>query len=428
MSTQLDIRSLDLSPFDHYTKHEKQHAAIRWPVRFVNKLALRAHLILSSSSTKNTDIVHGLPTPISPLTNPAHYWPKIPKDTTNVSSLPTLQHNEFPLMDLPNECIDTIISFLPLTKLPDIMLLNKKGHSLAERRLYHKIQQIQLFSGGDGHCGNHWNCLRTLHSRKSSAQAVRHFTVKGLPWVEPGGILLLAQVISSLTNLCSLDIDLSNGPERDIFCSLTALSSNLSALKVADAQSAIFVSANGGCPIEVLRIDSMMDTPTANQLIPVLGQSSTPLRQLHIRVDCGTSAEAVTTVSHLVQHLPHLAILAIEFRLSGLLNEPRYLVSSHLISSSLKLNYHSQALVEGIAAALSPLTSLEVLSLTLPSSARGSKAEASFVGNACRRLQRLELQWSAWTFSVREQEWVVDQTRPSYSLMRRLWTYEHAKH
>jgi hypothetical protein len=202
----------------------------------------------------------------------------------------------------------------------------------------------------------HWQCLRTLASRRSAAQAVRHFAIKGLPWIaqEPSALSLLSRVLSSLENLCSLQLDLGTSFERALLLSNPTFSfSSLSAINVCDPRTAAYLcnppAANGqgaqlltttcsrvnshtvSRPITTLRIDydspldaemvaSLLTALTANHNHTTNSSSHSspttrpPVQRLQLAVSCESVAGFVRILDMIANSLPFLVTLGIYIR------------------------------------------------------------------------------------------------------------------
>jgi len=264
-----------------------------------------------------TEPVAQLPTgPVSP-TNPLR---QAPPRTTRVSksnkkcqqTLVQPNHampSSSPPPGIPSELVDLIFSFLPLSVLPIAMRACKLFHAIAERQLYFTVHSIDFFPHVDQQ-----RCLETIANRASAAGAVRHFGVRGLPWIEVEDIHLLASALRAMRHLQSLDIDLGAPPEHDLLHSQLPLSLDLEALNVVDPWSAKFACEGGARAIRTARIASPMDECTAREVIPALGQSAGPLRQLQIIVHVFSMADAVDVLSLLACKLPCLQTLGVEIR------------------------------------------------------------------------------------------------------------------
>jgi hypothetical protein len=195
--------------------------------------------------------------------------------------------------------------------------------------LYFKIQHIQLFTSEDGHCNKDWRCLQTLASRRSAAAAVRHFAVKGLPWLTSKEIRALACAISAMINLSSLELNLGPQTEYTIISFKPAISSSLSALNVLDGKTALELCRDGKRPISALRVsyESPLDLAAANELLVALGQSSRTVELLQIAVKCETKTEFLSFLQLVTRFLPHLATLGLHLRSGCSLDDEKNWVS-----------------------------------------------------------------------------------------------------
>lgn len=210
---------------------------------------------------------------------------------------------------IPSELVDLILSFLPLSVLPVTMRASKLFHAIAERQLYFTVHCIDFFPHVDQQ-----RCLETIAHRASAAESVRHFGVRGLPWMGDEDIHLLSIALCAMAHLQSLDIDLGAPPEHDLLHSELPLSLELQALNVVDPWSAKFVCEGGARAIRTARIASPMDECTAREVVPALGQSAGPLRQLQITVHLFSMADAIDVLSLLACKLPSLHTLGVEIR------------------------------------------------------------------------------------------------------------------
>jgi hypothetical protein len=214
---------------------------------------------------------------------------------------------------LPTEILDAIFARVPAAGLPALMRVNSKCHALAERLLYFKVQHIQLFPGAEGQCSKHWRCLQTLASRPSAARAVRHFGVKGLPWLTPEEIHLLSRVLSNMVALTSLSLDLGAAPEQGILNHTPLLSSDLGALNLHDAMTAVYACTKPGSSVSILRINSSLDALTTKTLLEELSKSTTPLVQLQLKLECRQTSEVSDVLRLVTRCLPQIATLGLVF-------------------------------------------------------------------------------------------------------------------
>lgn len=214
-----------------------------------------------------------------------------------------------PPPQIPSELVDLIFSFLPLSVLPVTMQTCKLFHAIAERQLYFTVHCIDFFPHVDQQ-----RCLETIANRISAAESVRHFGVRGLPWLEDEDIHLLSAALCAMTHLQSLDIDLGAPPEPILLHAELPLSPDLEALNVVDPRSAKFACEGGARSIRTARIASPMDECTAREVLPALGQSVGPLRQLQICVHLFSMADAIDVLSLLACNLPCLQTLGVEIR------------------------------------------------------------------------------------------------------------------
>lgn len=189
------------------------------------------------------------------------------------------------------------------------MRASKLFHAIAERQLYFTVHCIDFFPHVDQQ-----RCLETIANRASAAKSVRHFGVRGLPWIGDEDIHLLSNALCAMVHLQSLDIDLGAPPEHDLLHSQLSLSLDLQALNVVDPWSAKFVCEGGARAIRTARIASPMDECTAREVVPALGQSAGPLRQLQITVHLFSMADAIDILSLLACKLPCLHTLGVEIR------------------------------------------------------------------------------------------------------------------
>jgi len=185
----------------------------------------------------------------------------------------------------------------------------KLFHAIAERQLYFTVHCIDFFPHVDQQ-----RCLETIANRTSAAESVRHFGVRGLPWLEDEDVHLLSTTLRAMTRLQSLDIDLGAPPEHDLLHTALPLSPDLEALNVVDPWSAKFACEGGARPIRTARIASPMDECTAREVLPALGQSAGPLRQVQICVHLFSMADAIDVLSLLACKLPCLRTLGVEIR------------------------------------------------------------------------------------------------------------------
>jgi F-box-like len=210
---------------------------------------------------------------------------------------------------MPSELVDLIFSFLPLSTLPVAMRTCKLFHAIAERQLYFTVHSIDFFPHVDQQ-----RCLETIANRASAAESVRHFGVRGLPWLEDEDLHLLSVALRAMAHLQSLDIDLGAPPEHDLLHPEPPLSPNLEALNVVDPWSAKFACEGSVRPIRIARIASPMDECTAREVMPALGQSTGPLQQLQIGLHLLSMADAVDVLNLLARKLPCLQTLGVEIR------------------------------------------------------------------------------------------------------------------
>jgi len=357
-----------------------------------------------------TDPVAHLPTLPLSVTNPLRQAPlrtwRVTKPYKNCQqALVQPKHavpSSSPPPEMPSELVDLIFSFLPLSALPVTMQTCKLFHAIAERQLYFTVHCIDFFPHVDRQ-----RCLETIANRASAAKSVRHFGVRGLPWLEDEDARLLSTALRAMTRLQSLDIDLGAPPEHDLLHPDPPLSSDLEALNVADPWSAKCVCEGGARPIRIARIASPMDECTAWEVIPALGQSAGPLRQLQISLHLLSMADAIDVLSLLAHKLPYLHTLGVEIRTVKKVEEQDF------------ERYAGQA---GLA--LSALSELSTLSLVLPSHRRfGTLEDVRAISSKLPTLTHVELQWSGW--SLTSSSWKESQSWQE--LMRRGWLYPHAR-
>jgi hypothetical protein len=328
-----------------------------------------------------------------------------------------------PPPEVPAELVDLIFSFLPLSVLPVVMRICKLFHAIAERQLYFTVHCIDFFPDIDQQ-----RCLETIANRASAAESVRHFGVRGLPWLEDEDIRLLSIALHAMTHLQSLDIDLGAPPEHDLLHSAPPLSLDLEALNVVDPWSAKVACEGGARPIRIARIASPMDECTAREVIPALGQSAGPLRQLQICVHLFSMADAIDVLSLLASKLPYVQTLGVEIRAVKKVEDKDFEVSigcsEEFGTRAQMCSICSQRYVGQVGLALSALSELSTLSLVLPSYRRlGTLEDTRIISSKLPNLTRIELQWSGW--SLVGSSWKESQSWQE--LMRRGWLYPYAR-
>lgn len=214
---------------------------------------------------------------------------------------------------LPTEILDAIFARVPITGLPALMRVNSKCHALAERLLYFKVQHIQLFPGAEGQCSKQWPCLQTLATRPSAARAVRHFGVKGLPWLTSEEIQLLSRVLSNMVALTSLSLDLGAAPEQAILTHNPSISLDLAALNVHDVNTAVYACTSPGSSVSILRINSSLDAVATKSLLQALSRSTKPLLQLQVKLECHQTTDVSEVLRLVTRYLPQIAVLGVVF-------------------------------------------------------------------------------------------------------------------
>jgi hypothetical protein len=355
------------------------------------------------------------------------------------------------MLTLPNETLDRVFSFLPTTTLPTLMRANKLCHALAERQLYFKVQHIQLYESQDNKGNKSWQCLRTLASRSSAATSVRHFAVRGLPWLHPSEIDLILRVLGNMTKLCSLHLELGVPFERALVrdsLTVSAIAESLCALNVSDAQTAIAFSAAASegrdrgrsrkdasaasWPLATLRIasDSVLDAAAVHELLSALtqgrnGPDTGDLQVLQMAVECQSEEELLRTIAKLGKSLPYLETLGLQVRLAG---QGHGGCGFGVEGNQDEVSDLSQRMGDVLALypSLRKFSLASAPSTLLRMGVTQNDAEALVKG--CQRLEVLEVQWSAWRAETTQgnQRWEVVSPPLGHPFIRRNWVYEHA--
>ncbi|KAG8843880.1 hypothetical protein FRB91_003029, partial [Serendipita sp. 411] len=209
----------------------------------------------SSSSSSSPSSTESDPDPAylpTPPTTPLHSLPPTTTTTTATSlspvSVSSIIHGTSGTngdgttiySTLPNEILNQIFHHLPNPTLATLLLVNSHFYALCERLLYHTLLSVQLFASplstifdanpnaNDANTSTttkldpSWRLLLTLSSRPSTALAVRHFAVSGLPWLDEREVSLLVSALCAMSNLVSLEINPNLGVrvERMVVCGL----------------------------------------------------------------------------------------------------------------------------------------------------------------------------------------------------------------
>jgi hypothetical protein len=437
-------------------------------------------LFIISITMLRTNYLPAIPTPVSPVSCLALRWPQppIPAEHSRPKSqdmtkpnLPLVQPNQHlpylptppaspstigpppSMFALPNETLDRVFSFLPTTTLPTLMRASRLCHALAERQLYFKIQHIQLYECKDNKENKSWQCLRTLASRSSAATSVRHFAVRGLPWLHPSEIDLILHALGNMTKLCSLHLELGAPFERALVrdtLAVSATAGSLCALNVTDAQTALAIcraasgtsrkrglgredaSASSGGPLTTLRIasDSALDAAAVHELVLALtqgrnGPHASDMQVLQMTVECESEDEFLKILAKLGKSLPSLETLGLQVRSTG---QGRRGCDSGFEGGQDKVSDLPRRM--GDILALFP--SLRKLSLACAPSSPvrmgATQGDAEALVRGCELLELLELQWSAWRAETVQgnQRWEFVSPPPGHPFIRRNWVYEHA--
>ena len=433
--------------------------------------------IYNSLTTVHTEFAPAIPTPVSPVSCLSRHWPQppIPAEVTPSHSRgmtkPNLTFSPLPyqaylptppatpstagpvpfMFTLPNETLDRIFSFLSTTALPTFMRSNKLCHALAERRLYFKVQHLQLYESQDNEDNKSWQCLRTLASRTSAATSVRHFAVRGLPWLSPSEMDLIIRALRNMTNLCSLHLELGVPFERALVrdpFAISAIAGSLCALNVTDAQTATAfcgsVSASRGRdpglespsapprPLATLRIapESALNAAAVHDLVLALtrgknGPRTGDLQVLQLAVEAESEDELLKILSDLGASLPSLETLGIQV---GRIGQGEKICDQNLEESRGRISNLSRRM-GGILAIFPSLRRFSLASMPYASlSIEEAQEDAEALVAGCQRLELLELYWSVWHVQTMEgnQHWAMTPPPPGHPFIRRNWVYEHA--
>ena len=417
-----------------------------------------------SMAIPRTQLKASMPTPVSPISYISQHWPQAPilaersqghvqsinKQPTTFSQrqdyLPTppaspSTTSPIPTMfTLPNEMLDHIFSFLPLASFPTLMCASSLCHALAERQLYFKIQHIQLYDSPDNEEDESWQCIRTLASRPSAATSVRHFAVRGLPWLDAQAASLLLRALSNMTQLCSLHLELGAPFERALVRDKSAVAAlaSLCALNVTDPETALAIcgtvsgirrsTTQAALPLAALRIapGSPLDLSAVHDLLQALTRGQTAdLQVLQMTVACESEDELLKVLGKLGKSLPFLETFGLQVRFTGGHGD----CGCGMVGEEDKVSDLSRRLGN----VLSLFPSLRQLSLTSCSSSvplciGPTQGDVEALSKGCRRLERLELQWSVWRAETvaGNQSWRAVPTSPGHSYLKNEWAYEHA--
>lgn len=421
-------------------------------------------MFYNSVTMLRTQLGPSMPTPVSPISYMSQHWPKAPitpespqgfaqdmiRHPTTFSqqqeylptppATPSTARPISPMFALPNETLDRVFSFLPLTTLPILMRANQLCHALAERRLYFKVQHIQLYEGPNNEENTSWQCLRTLASRSSAATSVRHFAVGGLCWLDPSTTSLLLRALGNMTKLCSLHLELGATFERALARDKSAVAAlaSLCALNVTDAQTALALcgTASGirrsttpsALPLTVLRIapESPLDASAVHELVQALTWGRTgELQMLQMAIACASEDELLRLLGKLGQSLPSLETLGLQVMMSG----------GHVTCgpSVMKEGDSVSDLSRRMGDILALFPSLRKLSLASCSGSAvlkigSTQADMEALTKGCQRLEELEFQWTLWHAETvaGNQIWNARPAPLGYSYLRNSWAYEHA--
>ncbi|KIM31466.1 hypothetical protein M408DRAFT_327667 [Serendipita vermifera MAFF 305830] len=421
---------------------------------------------IGSMPMLRTQIGPSMPTPVSPISYMSQYWPQAPITversqvyTRDMIKPPTISQKEQQLrylptppaspstprappsmFTLPNETLDRVFSFLPLTMLPTLMRANRLCHALAERQLYFKVQHIQLYEGPENEGNTSWQCLRTLASRHSAATSVRHFAVRGLPWMDSSAASILLRALGNMTKLCSLHLELGAPFEKALVrdkLAMTALTS-LCALNVSDAQAALALCSTisgirrlttpSALPLAALRIapDSPLDVSAVHELLQALTWGQTgDLQVLQMALICESEDELPEILGKLAQSLPCLETLGLHVKI----NNEEKMCEIDVTQEEDRVS----RLLQRMSDALARFPSLRKISLATvpfpaPTWVQLAQGDIENLVKGCQRLEVLELQWSVWHAEAITggQSWIPVPAPPGHSYIRSSWIYEHA--
>lgn len=216
---------------------------------------------------------------------------------------------------LPTEILERIFSALPKLDLLSVTLTNTHYHTISLAILYRKIQEIQLFGwGGHAHLPS-IKCLQTLATPGSKPQAVRHFSTRGLPWIQEDIMETLSQGLVNMVGLLSLDLDMGALPETILFSESRCVSSSflpqLNAISLHDYSKAVALIA--GRPVEYLRLRGKIEAPALPELLMDLKAGTVPLRCLQVWISVPNLATAVAMVANISCDIPSLNTFGMTF-------------------------------------------------------------------------------------------------------------------
>ncbi|EJD52797.1 hypothetical protein AURDEDRAFT_158522 [Auricularia subglabra TFB-10046 SS5] len=285
---------------------------------------------------------------------------------------------------LPSEVLHQICALLLLRDLLALDSVNRLMHAHCVELIYASIQHIHLFSCGKDADAPSLRCLESLAFSATASSAVRHLTMRGVPWQDASTMHHLALALRGMDRLVSLDTSAAPGLESlllsEASCADPHFLPGLEAIHVASADTALYLCA--GRRISSIRVASEMASRQFLKLLAIAG-SSAKVRQLQaVLSDVSTPRSAGGMLRRLTASSPGLAVLGLEFKVSR--------------TSELDMQAFSVDLLE-MMNAFSALKRFSLVITPLGTPAPSMECPlATALMDTCSTLTHLELQWKAW--------------------------------
>ena len=219
---------------------------------------------------------------------------------------------------LPDDILFNIFSRLEDRRhLVSAMLVRRAWHDIAERLQYADIVlRFPLYGqAGDSRATR---CLRTLATRNTAANAVRHLAINGT--LARQTIVLFLDALGQTARLISLELQVGNYTDEpeflhlwDIACSSNLFLPQLSALNTNYAAAAISVAR--GRPLSALSLPSLIRATTSRVVIDSLGSASASVTQLRFHIEVDDISAALDILRSICRAFVSLRVISLQLRL-----------------------------------------------------------------------------------------------------------------
>lgn len=219
---------------------------------------------------------------------------------------------------LPDDVLFSIFSRLDNRRcLVSAMLVRRSWYDIAERLQYADIiLRFPLFEqAGDRRAAR---CLRTLATRTTAANAVRHLVVSGT--LAGHIITLLLDALRKTTRLISLELQAGNHTDEHVFLNLWQHACNsdqflpqLCAINTDYSTAAINVAR--GRPLSALGLPTLIASTLSRAVIDSLGLSSAPVTQLRLNIEVDDMSAALEVLRSICHAFTSLHVISLQLRL-----------------------------------------------------------------------------------------------------------------